>query len=76
MDKGLVWLRRKFSLKHTGVEVEFSNDAEGVEKLVYIERNILAYYKNAFKKEKPDFLTTHPILSLFSPGSLSNDFQW
>ena len=30
---------------------------------------------NAFKKEKTDFLTIHPILSLSSPGTLSNDFQ-
>ena len=29
---------------------------------------------NAFKKEKTDFFTTHPILSLSSPGTLSNDF--
>ena len=31
---------------------------------------------NTFKKEKTDFLTTHPILSFSSPGTLSNDFQW
>ena len=29
--KGHLWLRRKFSLKLSWVEVEFSNDAEGVE---------------------------------------------
>ena len=31
---------------------------------------------NVFKKEKTDFLTTHPIVSLSSPGTLSNDVQW
>ena len=31
---------------------------------------------NAFKKEKTNFLTTHPIFSLSSSDTLSNDFQW
>ena len=32
--------------------------------------------KNKNKKKKNHFLTTYPILSPFSPDTLSNDFQW
>ena len=32
---GLLWLMRKFSLKLTEVEVEFSKDAEGIESSIY-----------------------------------------
>ena len=59
-----------------------SNDAEGVEISIYSYEiywlTIRMYFgqNNAFKKEKTDFLTTHRIFSLSSPGTLSNDFQW
>ena len=52
-------------------------------KLVYIDSEtywltLWMYFGriNALKKEKTDFLTTLPILSLSSPDTLSNDFQW
>ena len=35
VSKGLLWLRRKFSLKLPWVEFEFSNDADGVEISIY-----------------------------------------
>ena len=65
------------------MEVEFTNDAEGVEiSIILIAKRVGLLQEcslveiNAFKKEKTDFLTTNPILSLSSPGTLSNDFQW
>ena len=52
-------------------------------KLVYIDSEIywltirMYFGRNyAFKKEKTDFLTTHPLFSLSSSDTLSNDFQW
>ena len=47
---------------------------QSVLKLVYIDllKECSLVETNAFKKEKTNFLTTHPILSLSSPGTLSN----
>ena len=50
------------------MEVDVSDDVEGVKISIYGWQNILAYYKNvffwveinAFKKEKTDNLTTTP----------------
>ena len=60
----------------------FSNDAEGVEISILIAKYIglleerILVESNAFNKEKHDFFTTHPIFSLVSPCTLSNDLQW
>ena len=71
--KGLLWLWRKFSLKLPWVEVEFSNDAEGVEVSIYwlyiwsfeISVNILRNQKQMIcldSYSRQDFNYLHPIL--------------
>ena len=35
MQKEYLWLRRKFSLEHPQIEVEFSNDAEDAKISIY-----------------------------------------